>query len=166
MITTNTTAGAHEIFEPKVEEKQFPGIKNFFYFEKRMHPDDVDQEIESIYDMIEDQDCDELDALDFDVWTATPDDHENLVDESHNRMIVGIAVKMEEPMPTELIDKVLMLHPDLRYANIEACKSIYCKYKLAEEEDDEEAAEEISDKVGEALEDYITKNNISPSDER
>ena len=103
-----SAAGAQN-FEPQVEQKQFPGMKNLFYMEKRMHPDQMDNEIEALYDLIEDQEDSELEELDFDVWTVTPDQYDNLKDESQNRMILGVAIKNDD-VSQALIDKILGLN--------------------------------------------------------
>ena len=68
-------------------------------------------------------------------------------------------------MSQELIDKVLALDENLRYANMEPCQSIYCQIPQAEEDNDE-LEDDIDQKVDDAFHDYLERNNIQLSDER
>ena len=83
-------------YVPQIIPMLFPGIKNFFYYEKKMNPEQVDQDLENLYNLI-DQKQDEFEMdLNFTVWVVQPDDPEMLEDKNQTRYIIGIDLFHEE----------------------------------------------------------------------
>ena len=61
-------AGANYV--PQITPMLFPGIKNFFFYEKNMNPEQVDEDLENLYNLI-DQKQDEFEMdLNFTVWVV------------------------------------------------------------------------------------------------
>ena len=150
-------------FQPRVSEKQFPGIKIFIFYEKKVHPDEIDQEFEQLSKLYENniEKISEEDDLDFDFWAVYPDDPEELEDQSQMRVLIGVEPTAD--IPKEMVEHILGLNPALRKASLSPCDALHCQMPQV---DDINEQQRIDEKVDQAMEDYHDAHNLEMKDPR